>query len=308
MDSRSAVAEEGTERENHMIQSMTGFGRGSAEVSGKRLVVEIRTINSRYLEANARLPREYLELEITAKAKIKAAFLRGRVDLTMNMESSAEETVSINEAILERYLILCRQIKEKYQLVQEPEIAQLLRLPMVIENAAAEMPAMEELRNAFEKALGQAITAVKEFRVCEGRSLAADMIHRLESLARQAGRIRELAADLPAICRDRLAERLRQLLPERLQVEERILLEAAVFADKSDISEELERLESHVAQFRSMIDAGGDAGRRLDFLLQEMNREANTILSKADLLEISQIGVEMKAEIERLREQVQNIE
>jgi uncharacterized protein (TIGR00255 family) len=292
-----------------MIQSMTGFGRAATQVAGKSLTVEIRSVNSRYLEIHVRLPREYQELELVAKKKLKESLLRGRVDVSVSLESTGEEAVAVNEAVLESYLSLCRRLSERHGLRQEPDITQLLRLPRVVENTDSEMPVLEELQVSFESTLEKAFAAMKDFRTREGTNLAAEMVQRLKCLQGHVAMIRGISDRLPSLCRDRLAERLKQLLPDGFAAaEERILLEAAVFADKSDIREELERLGSHIAQFQDLIQAGGDAGRRLDFLLQEMNREANTILSKADLLEVSRVGVEMKAEIERLREQVQNIE
>ncbi len=291
-----------------MIQSMTGFGRASSQIEGKSLTVEVRSVNSRYLEIHIRVPREYAELEMAARKKIKESLLRGRVDVSVALTSSEEDSVAVNEVLLEKYLALCLRLGERYGLKQEPDLVQLLRFPRVSDSGEPALPAAEAMQGAFESVLDQAVAGLKEFRAREGQSLEAELMQRLKNLGEHLDEIRRRSDGLPALCRTRLAERMKQLLPEGLAAEDRILVEAAVFADKSDIREELARLDSHLCQFRELIRAGGDAGRRLDFLLQEMNRETNTILSKADLMDVSRIGVEMKAEIERLREQVQNIE
>lgn len=291
-----------------MIQSMTGFGRGSAALTAGTLTVELKSVNSRFLEIHSRIPREYPELEIIAKAKIKSVLLRGRVDLTMNMEASGAESVVINEPLLQKFLNLGLQLSQKYGLKDSIDIAQLLRLPKVVEVSDQETVSGERWKAAFEQALESALFALQEFRANEGRNLTVDMLARLSALQEYSSQIDRLAVNLVVFYKEKLAERMKALLPEGMVSEERIMMEAAMLAEKSDISEELERLRSHIGQFQGLMANGADAGRRLDFLLQEMNRETNTILSKATLLEVSRIGVEMKAEIEKLREQVQNIE
>lgn len=291
-----------------MIRSMTGFGRGVVQSEGRTITVELKSVNSRFLEIHARLPRECAELELLAKAKIKSILLRGRVDLFLGVESATTDQVPVNEVLLDKYVQYCRQLTQKYGWKADPDVVQLLRLPKVVDGNDTERPDWDILKPAFEAALSQALNALNEFRSLEGENLGKEMLVRLDLLDTYTKKIRTVTEGLPAFYRDRLAERIRNLLPEGVAGEERILVEAAIYAEKSDISEEMERMHSHIEQFGDLIRTGGDAGRRLDFLLQEMNREANTILSKADLLEASKIGVEMKAEIEKLREQVQNIE
>ncbi len=292
-----------------MLKSMTGFGRGTMELGGRTLTVELRSVNSRYLEIHARVPREYSELEGTAKSCVKAGVLRGRIDLSLSIESPGRESYSLNTRLVNSYLRVARELQEQFQISNQLTMETLLQLPGVIDmegNATA--PALEDVRPVFEAALNIALAGLRSARAAEGEALAAEMKERLQSVLVVLNQVQTRSEGLLAHYQQRLAARLQEMLPEDLVPPDRIMMEAAMYAEKSDIREEVVRLRSHIDQFFRLMEADSEVGKHLDFLLQEMNREANTILSKAGPLEVTQLGVEMKAQIEKLREQVQNIE
>lgn len=292
-----------------MIKSMTGFGRGSAEVDGRTVTIELRSVNNRYLEVHSRLPREYAELEAAAKARIKESVRRGRVDVVLTLESAESDLFNINVTLVGNYLRIFRQLQGQFGIGGEITLASVLQMPGVIDlEGSSTAPSLEALKPAFDAAFDRALEALREFRAIEGRSLAVEMKTRLKILSDLLERIQPCSENLLAYYQQRLAGRIRELLPEGMADADRIIMEAAIYAEKSDIREEIVRLRSHIDQFQGLLDSDSEVGKRLDFLLQEMNRETNTILSKAGPVEIAQMGVEMKAEIEKLREQVQNIE
>ncbi|MFP3867440.1 MAG: YicC/YloC family endoribonuclease [Desulfobacteraceae bacterium] len=294
-----------------MIRSMTAFGRGEAENSQKRIIVEIRTLNHRFLDLHFRLPRKFLGLEDRLRKLLKSAILRGRVELTLEHVPLEEGTKGL---VLDRTLLREAQeiLEELRQTCAIPEPLQLehfLHFPDLITSQEKGAAEEEDTWEVLSQAVLQALEAVEAMRQAEGKNLETDLQQRLALINRQVGEIQAQAIEVPRLYRERLEARLAQLLPEQPPVDEtRLLQEVALLVDRADISEELTRLRSHLEQFHQHLAGSGAVGRRLDFLLQEMYREINTIGAKANELKISQAVVELKNELERLREQVQNIE
>ena len=243
-----------------MVKSMTGYGRHESVLHGRTLVIEVKSVNNRYLDCNVRLPRVYICAEDGVQRRVKEVISRGKVDVYVNMENNTEEAVSVtlNQPVAAGY--------------------------------------MEALRD-FDA-----------MRCREGEKLEADLLGRLDTLEDFTHQVEQRSPQTVADYRARLTAKLQEVLADRQLDESRVLTEAAIFADKVAVDEETVRLHSHIAQFRDMLAGGSPIGRKLDFLIQEMNRETNTIGSKCNNLEISTIVVNMKAEIEKIREQVQNIE
>jgi len=261
-----------------MIKSMTGFGQGSAEGDDFRVRVDIRSVNNRAIDVHTRLPQELASLEVTLKKQVQAAVKRGRVDLTVSVE----------------------QLKPSLEL-----IAKLSGALQVSQNSGA---LDEHLVSGTVAAVSQALTSLTEMRVVEGQELAAELNSRLENIERQMPAIENEAARLPTVYREKLMKRLQEIAAGAQVDETRIAQEAVMLADRSDISEEIARLKSHITQLRDLIRSTDEAGKRLDFILQEMNREANTILSKSNDLAIADAAIVIKTEVEKLREQGQNVE
>lgn len=292
-----------------MIRSMTGYGKGAAQLETRTVTVELRSINSRYLEIHARLPREYAELESEAKSYIKETIRRGRVDMTLTLESAEDAPLRVNIALVNKYVRLFHDLEDQFGIAGELSVARLLQIPGVIDiEGGSSAPPPDSVRVVFKDALQQALEALQRFRSAEGSSLAAELRQRLKALSELLGQIDARADGLLAHYQQRLAARIREMLPQGLAHDDRIAIEAALYAEKSDIREEVVRLRSHIDQFHGLLDSQDEVGKQMDFLLQEMNREANTILSKAGPAGIAQMGVQMKSEIEKLREQIQNIE
>ena len=288
---------------------MTGYGRGEGTGSGCSFVVELRSVNNRYLDCSVRLPRVYACAEDGIRQRVKKAVSRGKVDVFVTVEHTGEEpvTVALNEALATGYVRALNELEEKLGVRNDVSASVLSRLPDVfrVEKAPENLEAVAE---GIYQAAELALTDFDAMRVREGEKLSEDLLGRLTTLEQLNAQVEERAPERVSAYRERLYQKLKEVLEDRQLDEARILTEAALFADKVAVDEETVRLRSHIQQFRDMVAQGSPIGRKLDFLIQEMNRETNTIGSKANDLELSTICVEMKAELEKLREQVQNVE
>ena len=292
-----------------MIRSMTGFGRGTSEGDGTRVFVDVRTVNNRNLDVHVRIPQELAGLELPVKKQVQATFKRGRVDVTVAVERAAQSSFALNRDAVRAYLGALGALKEEFGLSGEPTLELIARLPGVVQTsgqtAEVDGAVAESVRGAVAAALAQLVA----MREAEGRELEAEMARRLDIIETLVPGIESRAGELPGLYRERLEKRIAELTRGKPMDETRLAQEAAYLAERSDIAEEVARLRSHTGQFRQTITGdGAEAGKRLDFLLQEMNREANTILSKSGDLQISDSAITIKTEVERLREQVQNVE
>lgn len=292
-----------------MIKSMTGYGRSEGLDDGVLFRVEIRSVNHRFQEVMVRMPRELLQLEEMIKKEVQSTFTRGRLDVFVTIEpsESASSKADIDWEYVERIMHSVRELKERYGLSGELNVSDLIHIPDLL--AFREVPAnVEAWREPLLRVVREAALALLEMRRSEGAELEKDLIQHIERIQQYVASIRIQAPKVVENYRARIAERVQEFL-QGLEIDEsRLLMEAALYAEKSNIDEELTRLDSHCKQFQHVLSLDAPAGRKLDFLLQEMNREINTVGSKANDLTISQMVVEVKSELEKIREQVQNIE
>lgn len=292
-----------------MVKSMTGYGRHESTLHGRTLVIEVKSVNNRYLDCNIRLPRVYICAEDGVQRRVKAAISRGKVDVYVNIENHTEEAVSVtlNQPVAAGYMEALRKMAETFGLAPAVSIDLLSKFPDVFK--VDKVPEdLEELTADIHAVTEEALRDFNAMRSREGEKLEADLLNRLTTLEDFIHQVEQRSPQTVADYRARLTAKLQEVLDDRQLDESRVLTEAAIFADKVAVDEETVRLHSHIAQFRDMLSGGSPIGRKLDFLIQEMNRETNTIGSKCNNLEISTIVVNMKAEIEKIREQVQNIE
>lgn len=294
-----------------MIKSMTGFGR-SEHTDGKRnIVVEIKSVNHRYGDITVKMPRRYSFAEETIKSIVKKTVSRGKVDVSIIVENLTEDdiTVRLNTMVASQYIENLNQLRDSFDLSGDVTLQFLAALPDVMK-AVPDVEDEEEIRRAMEIPLQQAVKNLDQMRREEGAKLAEDLLMRGELIRDFVSQIEARSPQVTAAYTEKLRERIKDLIGNNVTVpEDRILLEAAIFADKCSITEELVRLGSHMTQLKNIIEKSHQpAGKKLDFLVQEMNREANTIGSKANDIEITNLMLEIKSEIEKIREQVQNIE
>ena len=293
----------------HTVSSMTGFGRAKEQIGDFDITVEIRSVNHRYYEFSARLPRSYQFMEETLKNLCHTRIVRGKVELSLLIENRAEDAVvlEVNEQYADAYVAALHRLAERYGLKDDVTVSSLIgngEIFTVRRNEADE----ETVTKAVSKVTEDALENFIAMRRVEGERLAADISARADTIAEHVAFIEERSPQTVAEYRLRLEQRIRELLSDAAVDEQRLLTETAVFADKIAVAEETVRLQSHLKQLHTMLETEGEIGRKFDFLVQEMNREANTIGSKAQDLEIGRRVVEIKAEIEKIREQVQNIE
>ena len=292
-----------------MVLSMTGYGRAGAVLHGRDIKVELRSVNSRYLEYSSRLPRSCFFLEDKLKKLVAARVSRGKVELSLSIQNvtAADTVVSVNWGLAEGYRAALTSMVERMDLKNDVTVGMLARFPDVLTQTAA--PTDEDaLWQDVESIANQAIDAFVAMRAAEGEKLKADGESRLHNVAALVGQIEQATEGRVKAYSDRLYARLQELLEDRNIVESRLVTEAAIFADKTAIDEETVRLHSHVAQYRQILELNEPIGRKLDFLTQELNRESNTIGSKCQDVAITRLVVELKSEIEKIREQIQNIE
>ena len=290
---------------------MTGFGRGAAGGDGFAVTVEIKTVNNRYLDVHLRAPQELNSMEMDIRKRVKTRLSRGRVDLSISFDrTGSEATYDINQPVVSAYVNALREIQRQFNLGGDIDVTSVARLPGALSSPRDEMN--EEMMRGIEAAIDQALDSLEQMRTTEGAALAEEMRGRLAKIEAAIPTIESAAARLTDAYRERLHKRVTELLSREGQTIEidagRLAQEVAYLADRSDITEELTRLKSHVQQFRETIAANEEVGKRLDFLLQELNREANTVLSKSTEISIKEAGLAIKAEVEKLREQVQNVE
>lgn len=294
-----------------MIRSMTGFGRGEATGDTITLSVEIRSVNHRHLDLALRLPSVLAPLELDARRLVQARVERGRVDVGVQLAPAGSQPlqdVRVNQALARRYADQARQLGRELGLAGAPSLTWVLERPGVLEIADVTPPPPAVAWPLLERALAGALDELVARRAAEGAALAAALRGLLTDLGREVDAMATRAPLASARRGERLRERLRSLLGEVPLDESRIATEVAVWAQKTDVAEELARLRAHLDEFAIMLDKGGPVGRPLDFLIQELNREVNTVAAKADDLELSQAALAAKGVIERMREQVQNLE
>ena len=292
-----------------MIRSMTGYGRATKIAAGYTITIELRSVNHRYFDCTVRAPRVFVYMEEPVKARLQKAVARGKVDVFVTLEAGEDSglKVELNLAAADSYVAALKELKERYSLDGKIELMSLARFPEVftVEKAEADE---DELLAAVLSTLDEALEGYIEMSAREGENLAADILARAAGILEAVDRIEARSEAAVADYREKLLARMKDLLASVTIDESRILTEAAIYADKTAITEEAVRLRSHVAQLRELFAAGGQVGRKLDFLIQEFNREANTIGSKGNDVELAREVVDLKAEIEKIREQVQNIE
>lgn len=292
-----------------MIKSMTGYGRAVELLDGREITVEIRSVNNRYLDCTVKLPRMFSFAEDPIKQRVKEAVTRGKVDVYVgvNLGEVSDVKIGINRSVIEGYLAAMRTIAEDYEVRNDISVCSLSRLPDVFTVEKQEQDE-QEVTQALLRVTDAALEAYNAMRAREGEALTADLRSRAATILSLVEKVEARSPVTLAEYRARLTARMQEVLGNLQLDEARILTEAAIYADKIAVDEETVRLRSHLAQMESMLAGGGAIGRKLDFLMQEMNREANTIGSKGNDLEQARTVVEIKAELEKIREQVQNIE
>ena len=292
-----------------LINSMTGYGRAVETVNGREITVELRSVNNRYLDCTVKLPRAFSFAEDALKQCVKNAVSRGKVDVFVSVASdgAADTRVKLNGPVLQEYLNAMRQMVTEYGVSDDISVSTLSRLPDVFVVEKPELDEAQMLADLLSVA-GKAIDAYNAMRRTEGAALEQDLRTRGGTILELVARVEEGSPVTVADYRTRLENKMREVLENTAIDESRILTEAAIFADKVAVDEETVRLRSHLEQMNAMLTAGGAVGRKLDFLLQEMNREANTILSKCTDVRLARVVVDIKAELEKIREQTQNIE
>ena len=292
-----------------MIKSMTGFGRGHAELNGRDITVEIRAVNHRYYEFSCRLPRSYSFAEEKLKALLQGRIARGKVEVSVLIQNTTavSEKITVNKDVIVEYVLALRAIQEELSLQDDLSLSTVMRIPdafTVVKEEADEEQMWEDLKTVAEEALTNFIT----MRETEGERMKADISKRLDTIEGNVDIVEQRSPMIVEAYRKRLYDKMCEVLDGKGFDENRILLEAGIFSEKTAVDEETVRLRSHIAQFREMLESGEPIGRKLDFLVQEMNRETNTIGSKVQDIEVTKIVVDQKSEIEKIREQIQNIE
>ena len=292
-----------------MIKSMTGYGRAVETVNGREFTVELRSVNNRYLDCTVKMPRSLSFAEEAVKQKVKQSVSRGKVDVFISVKSETAEdtTITLNKAVLEGYLAAMRQMVAEFGVQDDISVSAVSRLPEVF---SVEKPEVDEeqLLSDLMSVVDKALEGYDAMRRTEGSALDADLRSRGNTILSLVEKVETGNAQTVAAYRARLYAKLQEVLSNTSIDESRILTEAAIFADKVAVDEETVRLRSHLTQMNTMLSGGGAVGRKLDFLLQEMNREANTIGSKCTDVVLARIVVDIKAELEKIREQTQNIE
>ncbi len=292
-----------------MIKSMTGFGRCEIMEGTRKYTVEMKSVNHRYLDVNIKMPKKLYMFESAIRGELKKYASRGKVDIFITMEDFSESNamVKYNKDLAGEYMKHLQQIAEDFGLDNDIRVSTLSRYPEVLtmeEVAADEEELWKELKKAFQGAAEQFVAA----RKVEGEHLRDDLTAKLDGMLERVAFIEERSPQIVKEYRAKLEAKVQELLGDTKVDEARLLTEVTIFADKSCVDEEIVRLKSHIATTKQTLLTGGDIGRKLDFIAQEMNREANTTLSKSNDLEISNCAIELKTEIEKVREQIQNIE
>lgn len=292
-----------------MIKSMTGFGRSEITEGDRKFTVEIKSVNHRYLDVGIKMPKKLNFFESAIRNLLKEYIERGKVDVFISYEDYAEDNFSLkyNEDIAAQYLAHLREMSEKFGIENDVRVSTLSRYPEVFTMEEQSVDE-KELWAVLERALREACERFVESRIAEGERLRTDLIEKLDGMLSYVDFIEERSPMILGEYRARLEEKVRELLGDKQLDDARIATEVTIFADKICVDEETVRLRSHIQSTKDTLNAGGGMGRKLDFIAQEMNREANTILSKTNDLQISDVGINLKTDIEKVREQIQNIE
>ncbi len=292
-----------------MIISMTGYGRAAAKLSGREITVEIKSVNNRYLDCGVKLPRLFSFAEEAVKAKIQSQVNRGKVDvyITIAVDDGSDVKISLNTPVFEGYLDVMRQMVGQYGIKDDISASTMASLSdvFVVEKQEADA---DEVTADIISVVQSALDAFNDMRAREGAALKADIQSRAKTIESIVSQIETKSPETVAAYRARLEQKLKEVLENRSIDESRIITEAALFADKIAVDEETVRLRSHLSQLETMLETGSPIGRKLDFLMQELNREANTISSKCSDAAVAMLAVDLKAELEKIREQIQNIE
>jgi len=293
-----------------MILSMTGYGRGEFENENYRITAEIKTVNHRYCDIIIKMPKKLIALEEQMKTLIKEKINRGRVEVYINYDEVVKNEYNIepNYAVLDQYHNALVSIKEKYGLTESISLGLLSKYPDALDVTYEETD-QEAIWTVMQESLNKAIESVFAMRDVEGGKLKQDIVERIASLKTMLDAIEAMVPEIVKNHKSKMTERIHELLDGEVEVDQdRIIHEVAVYADKTSIAEEVTRLYSHFDQLHHFLEKGGNVGRKLDFLVQELNREVNTIGSKSPDVDISNYVIEMKSEVEKIREQIQNIE
>jgi uncharacterized protein (TIGR00255 family) len=292
-----------------VVKSMTGYGRARQTLNGRDITVEVRSVNNRYLDCTVKVPRTYIFAEDSVKARVQKAVSRGKVDVFITIDAAAadETVVAVNEPLARGYYEALTRLKDMFSLEDGLNAVTLAKFPDVLTVTKAEED-LESVAADICAVLDEALAAYNAMRTVEGGKLREDIAGRADTIEAVVGKVEERSPQTVAAYREKLLARMQEVLQSTAIDESRILTEAAIFADKIAVDEETVRLRSHLSQLRTMLESDQPIGRKLDFLIQEVNRECNTIGSKCNDLTIAQDVVNMKAEVEKIREQVQNIE
>lgn len=292
-----------------MIKSMTGFGRAEVSEGQRKFTVEIKAVNHRYLDVSIKMPKKLNFFEASIRNLLKEYMQRGKVDLYITYEDLSEQTVSVkyNADVAASYLTYLKEMADSFGLENDIRVSTLSRYPEVFSMEEQEIDE-ESIWKDLEKAIRLAAEAFVESRVKEGENLKADLLDKLDGMLSHVAYIEENSPKIIDEYKQKLQSKVHDLMEDNRIDENRLLMEVTLFADKICVDEEIVRLKSHIKMVKNTLIEGGSIGRKLDFIVQEMNREANTILSKSTDLEISNRGIELKTEIEKVREQIQNIE
>ncbi len=292
-----------------MIKSMTGFGRCEISENNRKFTVEMKAVNHRYLDVNIKMPKKLNFFESAIRSELKNFISRGKVDMFITYEDFSENTSSVryNKEIAEEYLGYLKQMAQEFQLDDDIRVSTLSKYPEVFTMEEQTLDE-EELWKGLQKAIDGAAEMFVQSRIVEGEHLREDLIEKLDGMLKLVDFIEERSPQIIAEYRQKLEDKVKELLGDTTVDESRLLTEVTIFADKACVDEEIVRLRSHIETTKNTLLAGGSIGRKLDFIAQEMNREANTTLSKSNDLEISNCAIELKTEIEKVREQIQNIE
>lgn len=292
-----------------MIKSMTGFGRSELVKEDRKITVEMKSVNHRYLDVNMKMPKKLNFFEAAIRNELKNYIQRGKVDIFISYEDYTETNICVkyNKELAAEYMKYLEQMSEDFSLDNDVRVSALSRYPEVLSMEEQTIDE-EELWIMLSEAIGKAAEGFVESRIKEGENLKEDLIGKLDGMLVHVAYITERSPEIIAQYRSKLEDKVKELLGDAQIDESRLLMEVTIFADKVCVDEELVRLRSHIETMKENLLKGGSIGRKLDFIAQEMNREANTILSKANDLEISNRAIELKTEIEKVREQIQNIE
>ena len=292
-----------------MIKSMTGYGSAKGTAAGLALSVELKSVNNRYLDVSVKLPRTLMFAEEPVRSAVAKHITRGKVDVFITADASQSDSVEVrvNEALLRGYISALGEVRDKFSLTDDMSLMSLCRLPEVLSTERRELDA-DELTSGLLAILEEALSGYDAMREREGEKLRDDVLGRIDEIGRLTGIVEERSPQTVAEYRARLEQKLREPLEGMSVDDSRVLTECAIFADRVAVDEETVRLRSHLSQLKAMASGESPIGRKMDFLIQELNRESNTIGSKCQSADIARVVVDLKAEIEKIREQIQNVE